>query len=68
MNMPGEEYIAATMRNCVPGLASAALASSPATRPRSIVPASSSGTFSVLPLVLRVSMRRRGSCAFSASA
>ena len=68
MNMPGEEYIAATMRSCVPGLASAALAISPATSARSSLPSSSSGTFSVEPLVLRVSMRTRGSCAFTISA
>ena len=49
-------------------LASAALASSPATSPRSSLPASSSGTFSALPLVLRVSMRIAGSCALSIAA
>ena len=68
MNMPGEEYIAATMRSGVPGLASAALAISPATSARSSLPASSSGTFSVLPLVLRGSMRSSGSCALTISA
>ena len=49
-------------------IASAALANSPVTSARSSCPASSSGTFSALPLVLRVSMRRRGSCAFTISA
>ena len=68
MNIPGEEYIAAMMRSRVSGLASAALASSPATRPRSSWFASSSGTFSVLPLVFFGAMRRRGSCAFTISA
>ena len=68
MNRPGEEYIAATMRSGVPGLASAAVAISPATRAMSSWPASSSGTFSVLPLVLRGSTRSSGSCAFTISA
>ena len=68
MSMPGEEYIAATMRSFVSGLASAALAISPATSARSTLPSSSSGTFSVEPLVLRGSMRTRGSCAFTISA
>src|SRR2546421_1771124 len=67
MNMPGDEYIAVTMRSGVPGFASAAAASSPATRPRSIWPASSSGTFSVLPLVFLGWMRSAGSCAFTIS-
>src|SRR5260221_13531178 len=56
------------MRSGVSGLASTALAISPATSARSSWFASSSGTFSVLPLVLRVSMRRRGSCALTTSA
>src|SRR5258708_34589535 len=56
------------MRSGVSGLASTALAISPATSARSSLFASSSGTFSVLPLVLRVSMRRRGSCALTTSA
>ena len=68
MNMPGEEYIAATMRSGVPGLASAALANSPATSARSSLPASSSGTFSAEPFVSRGSTRMRGSCAFTISA
>src|SRR5260221_12143903 len=56
------------MRSGVSGLASTALAISPATSARSSLLASSSGTFSVLHLVLRVSMRRRGSCALTTSA
>src|SRR3954469_11155715 len=68
MNMPGDEYIAAMMRRRVSGLASAALAISPATSARSTLPSSSSGTFSVLPLVLRVCRRSAGSCALRISA
>ena len=67
-NMPGEAYIAATMRRRVCGFASAGFATSPCTRPMSTPPASSSGTFSVLPFVLRGSMRRVGSFAFTTSA
>src|SRR5687768_3697511 len=68
MNTPGDEYIAATMRNGVPGLASALEAISPATSARSRLPASSSGTFSVEPLVFLGCTRMRGSCAFTISA
>jgi hypothetical protein len=68
MNIPGEEYIAATTRSGVPGFASAPLAISPATSARSSLPASRSGTFSVEPLVFFGSTRSRGSCAFTTSA
>ncbi len=68
MNIPGEEYIAVMMRSAVPGFASATLASSPATSPSSTWPASSSGTFSVLPLVFFGSTRSAGSCAFRTDA
>src|SRR5688572_7170851 len=66
--MPGDEYIALTMRSGVPGLASAGFATSPAASPRSSFPASSSGTFSLLPFVFCVLMRSVASCAFTISA
>ena len=56
------------IRSPVSGLASAAEAISPSTSARSIWFASSSATFSVLPLVLRGSMRSFGSCAFTIAA
>ena len=56
------------MRSPVSGFASTALANSPATSARSILFASSSGTFSAEPLVLRVVIFSRGSCAFTISA
>jgi len=53
-NIPGVEYIAARMRRSAgarPMPASASYATSPCTSARSSRPASSKGTFSVLPLV-----------------
>src|SRR5436309_9480869 len=68
MARPGDEYIAQMMRSRVSGLASTALANSPATSARSTLFASSSGTFSAEPLLLRGSMRSLDSCAFTISA
>ena len=63
-NMPGLEYIAARILSAAGGRPipdNASWATSPWIRPRSSVPASSSGTFSVLPLVLRGSTTSAGS-------
>jgi hypothetical protein len=62
--MPAVEYIAATIRNIV----FSAKATSPVTRPRSTWLAAKSGTFSVLPLVLRHWTLRDGSIALITSA
>ena len=70
-NMPGVEYIAASTRRFAgarPMPASASCATSPCTRARSSDPASSSGTFSVEPLVLRGRTSRVGSTSLTVSA
>src|SRR5262249_26293263 len=70
-NRPGVEYMAAMilrLAGAPPIPASDSCATSPCTRPMSSLPASRSGTFSVLPLVLRGSMRSEGSPALTTSA
>jgi hypothetical protein len=69
--MPGVEYIAATIRRSAgwrPIPAKASYATSPWTSAMSRSPASRSGTFSVLPLVLRGVTASEGSVALTVSA
>ena len=69
--IPGVEYIAASTRRSAGGRptpASASCATSPCTSARSSEPASSSGTFSVLPLVLRGRTSSVGSISLMVSA
>ena len=67
-NMPAVAYIAARMLGPATERAASANATSPVTRPRSTSLASSSGTFSVEPLVLRHSTWRDRSTALITSA
>src|SRR5215470_18104195 len=70
-NMPGVEYIAATIFRFAGGRPiplNASCATSPWTSAMSTAPASSSGTFSVLPLVLRCSIVSPGSVSSTVSA
>ena len=69
--MPGVEYIAATIFKFAGGRPiplNASCATSPWTSAMSSCPASRSGTFSVLPLVLRCSIARVGSVSWMVSA
>jgi hypothetical protein len=70
-NMPAVEYMAATSRSAAgarPMPAQASWATSPWTSARSSVPASSMGTFSVLPLVFCGFISSDGSTSLTVSA